>query len=96
MAGPRWRRKRRRRQTKELDDPCETAGPNRECSPVAPPSTNPNPLEEGRAPEGSDTLPSRRWAYAMCSVRCGVELLSLIWILLPDDLRNMLINTLSG
>jgi len=33
--------------------------------------------------------------YSMLSVRYGMTLLSMIWILLPDDLRNLLVNALS-
>jgi hypothetical protein len=44
--------------------------------------------------EYGETSPSRRWAYAMLGVRYGMALLSMIWILLPDDLRNVLVSAL--
>jgi hypothetical protein len=44
---------------------------------------------------GSETNPSRRWAHAMIGVSYGMALLSTIWALLPDDLRNLLVNALS-
>jgi hypothetical protein len=43
----------------------------------------------------SESSPSRRWAYALLGLHYGMTLLSMIWILLPDDLRNLLVNALS-
>lgn len=50
---------------------------------------------KGREPEGSEASLSRRWAYAMLGVRYGMALLWIIWVLSPDDLRNLLVNALS-
>jgi hypothetical protein len=92
MKWPMWRRKRPCNRADELDDPYATAGPNRDCSPGAPPPNTPNPLQEERDPERSETTSARRWAYAMRVTRRSMTLLSLIWIMLPHELRNMLIN----
>jgi hypothetical protein len=40
-------------------------------------------------------LASYRWTYVMIGVRCGMALLSTLWALLPDDLRDALVNALS-
>jgi len=60
-----------------------------------PDSSDVHPERKGQEPEDSETSLSRRWAYAMLGVRYGMALLSMIWILLPDDLRNLLVNALS-
>jgi hypothetical protein len=60
-----------------------------------PDSSDAHPERKGQKPEDSETSLSRRWAYTMLSVRYGMALLSMIWILLPDDLRNLLVNALS-
>jgi len=49
-----------------------TAGPNRECSPMAPPPNTPNHLQEERDPERSDTTSARRWVRTMRGVRHGL------------------------
>lgn len=54
-----------------------------------------HPEWKGQEPEDGETNPSRRLAYAMLGVRYGMALLRMIWILLPDDLRNLLVNALS-
>ena len=46
-------------------------------------------------PAYNETSPSRRWAYIMLGVRYGMALLAIIWTLLPDDLRNLLVSALS-
>jgi hypothetical protein len=50
---------------------------------------------KGQEPKDSETSLSRRWAYAMLGVRYGMALLLVIWTLLPDDLRNLLVSALS-
>jgi hypothetical protein len=40
-------------------------------------------------------LASYRWTYVMIGVRRGMALLSTLWALLPDDLRDVLVNALS-
>lgn len=80
-----------RNQADEPDAPYATAGPW-DCAPVAPPSNTPNHLEEERDPEPSDTTSTRRWAGA---IRFGNRaLLSLIWIMLPHELHDLLIHAL--
>jgi hypothetical protein len=58
-------------------------------------SSDAHPERKGQEPEGSETNPSRRWAHAMNGVRYGMALLWTIWVLLPDDLRNLFVNALS-
>lgn len=95
MNGSHWIRKRRCKRPKEPADPWETAGPHREWTPMAPPSPNPNPHQEEREHEGSQPIPSRRWASALLSVRYGIALLSMTWVLVPPDLRDLLVNAVS-
>lgn len=90
MASSRWMRKRRYRRGKKSEDSHETAGPNRDCRPVAPPPTNPHP-REGREHEDSEKVLARRQALIMIGIRYGVALLTVvIWVLLPADLRSVL------
>lgn len=95
MKRPSWMRKSRCRRDREPEDPHETAGPNRECTPVAPPSPNPNPTRRNGSIRGREPAPSRRWSSAVRGVRYGMVLLSMIWFMLPPDLRDLLINAVS-
>jgi hypothetical protein len=92
MQWPRWRTKLPRNQTE--DDPYATTGPNWERSPVAPPPNIPHPRQEKRDFEPSDTISARRWARIMRLTRRSMALLSLIWIMLPHEIRDLLINTI--
>jgi hypothetical protein len=94
-----WARRKRKlpcNRTEGPDDPYATAGPNRDRSPVAPPPNTPHPLQEERDLQRSEVTSARRWACAMWVARRGMTLLSLIWIMLPHELRDMLINTVQG
>jgi hypothetical protein len=93
MQWPRWIRKRLCSRTGELDDPYATAGPDRDCSPVAPPPDTPQPLLEERDTEPSEISSARRWVYAMRVARRSMKLLWQIWIMLPPELRDMLIDS---
>lgn len=44
---------------------------------------------------GREPAPSRRWSSAVRGVRYGMVLLSMIWFMLPSDLRDLLINAVS-
>lgn len=86
-----WRRRKLPgNRTKESDDLYETAGPNWECRPAAPPPPNtPNPCQE------RDLKPSdftHRWACAIRVARRSSALLHLAWSLLPPEIRELLIN----
>jgi hypothetical protein len=96
MQWPRWKRKLPCNRTEGRDDPHATAGPSG-CNPgLAPPPNTPNPLQEERDLKGSEITLARRWASAMWVARRGMALLSLIWIMLPHELRDLLINTVQG
>lgn len=96
MQWLRWKRKLPCNRTEGLDDPYATAGPNRDYSPVAPPPNTPHPSQEERDLKRSEITSARRWACAMWVTRRGMALLSLIWIMLPQEFRDMLINMVRG
>ncbi|MGH3900752.1 MAG: hypothetical protein ACRDTA_21415, partial [Pseudonocardiaceae bacterium] len=64
--------------------------------PVAPPPNTPSRLPEERDPEPSETSSARRWAGVLRFVHRGAALLSLVWLILPYELRELLINTVLG
>ena len=90
MKWRKWKRKLPCSRTE--DNPYETAGPTRDCTPATPPPNNPPPSQE-RDRQLSDITSRRRWAYAIRVAHCCKTLLWLIWIMLPPEVRDMLINT---
>lgn len=95
MSWLKWWRHLLRNRADEPDVPSATAAGPWDSTPVAPPPNNtPNHLQEERDLEPIDTTSTRRWAGAIRFARSGRALLSLIWIMLPHELHDLLIHAL--